>query len=162
MGTTIQKLNEVLESKNAIKTALINKGVEVSDVMGEYAEAIDNLELGITPTGTLEITENGTYDVTEYAGVNANIQGGSGIEGGYNVTFKINDEIYQIISVKAGEKIYAPPNEPTTILASGYVENWVDTDSNVITFPYTPSADIGLSAVVVSTWIFGVLSLIHI
>lgn len=47
----------------------------------EMAEAISNIETGgggITPSGTLEIKENGTYDVTEYASANVNVSGGSG------------------------------------------------------------------------------------
>lgn len=43
MGTTSEKLQKVLESKNAIKQAIINKGGNVSDNMSEYANAINSL-----------------------------------------------------------------------------------------------------------------------
>lgn len=45
MGTIADKLNRVLETKNAIKQALINKGVEVSDTdsFESYAGKIDSI-----------------------------------------------------------------------------------------------------------------------
>lgn len=39
----------------------------------EMAGAIESIETGIEPIGTLNITENGTYDVTNYASANVNV-----------------------------------------------------------------------------------------
>ena len=41
-----------------------------------YASAVVNVPTGITPTGTVNITQNGTVDVTNYASANVNVSGG--------------------------------------------------------------------------------------
>lgn len=43
----------------------------------EMASAISNIQTGIEPSGTLDITSNGTYDVTNYASANVNVAGSS-------------------------------------------------------------------------------------
>lgn len=51
MGTTAQKLQAILDSKAAIKTAIENKGVEVGDVaLDEYADKISSI-VGEDPDG---------------------------------------------------------------------------------------------------------------
>ena len=42
-----------------------------------YASAVVNVPQGITPTGTLNITSNDTYDVTNYASAVVNVSGAS-------------------------------------------------------------------------------------
>ena len=47
MGTTAEKLQKILDTKNAIKQSIINKGGNINDntVFSEYASAIDNLSI---------------------------------------------------------------------------------------------------------------------
>jgi len=46
-----------------------------------YSQAVAAIPTGITPTGTISITENGSYDVTSYAGASVNVGGsGGGLE----------------------------------------------------------------------------------
>ena len=48
MGTTVEKLNKVLQTKEAIRTAINNKGgtLTESDIFSSYATAIDNIQTG--------------------------------------------------------------------------------------------------------------------
>lgn len=45
--------------------------------MGDAVRAIP--QGGVTPTGTINISENGTFDVTQYATADVNVQGGGGL-----------------------------------------------------------------------------------
>lgn len=48
MGTTADKLNKLKETKQAIKTAIVNKGVDVTDTdtFASYASKIDSIQTG--------------------------------------------------------------------------------------------------------------------
>ena len=52
MGTITDKLNKLAETKSAIKTAIVNKGVAVSDTdtFASYADKITSISGGGTPT----------------------------------------------------------------------------------------------------------------
>lgn len=73
--TTADKLQKIIDTKAALKTALNSKGCTITDStpFAEYATQAANIETGITPTGTVDITTNGTVDVTNYATANVNV-----------------------------------------------------------------------------------------
>lgn len=66
MGTTVEKLQKILNSKNAIKTVLKNKNVGITDStkFSEYAPLINKL---IKPSGKIEISNTNEIDVTKYS-----------------------------------------------------------------------------------------------
>lgn len=83
MGTTVAKLNKVLQTKEAIRTAINSKGgtLTESDTFSSYSIAIDNIQTG-SKNEPIIITENGVYTAPEGTGyspvsVNVATQGGS-------------------------------------------------------------------------------------
>ena len=71
LGATINWLDDVETALNddltAINTELVDKGSTQADDFSEVAEKISDIETGITPTGQIAITQNGIYNVTDYA-----------------------------------------------------------------------------------------------
>ena len=69
------EINRIKNAKSSIKEAIENKGVAVGDgTIDTYAAKINAIETGLTPSGTIDITSNGNYDVREYANVEVNVE----------------------------------------------------------------------------------------
>ena len=76
MGTTAQKLNKILETKEAIRTAINNKGgtLTTTDTFASYPSAIDNLPSGGDNTlkTLLDATKSTYYLFRNYSGTSVN------------------------------------------------------------------------------------------
>ena len=78
-SSVVSALTEVFTSagngKAAVAAAITGKGVPTaaSDSYATMAQNIGNIETGITPSGTKEISANGTYDVTQYASAHVDV-----------------------------------------------------------------------------------------
>ena len=89
--------------KKLIAAAITGKGVETNanDTFQTMATNIGNIQsggTGITPTGTKEITENGTYDVTNFASALVNVPKNTS-SGAITGTFTGADELTKTIEV---------------------------------------------------------------
>ena len=76
MGTTAQKLNKILETKEAIRTAINNKGgtLTTTDTFASYPSAIDSLPSGggNTLKTLLDATKSCYYLFSSYSGESVN------------------------------------------------------------------------------------------
>ena len=95
--TIEDKLTTIGESLQDIKQAIINKGQAVTGNITTYADKINDIQSGVTPTGALSITANGVYDVTNYASTNVNVNTSNILVPGVTYTTKVKMNEYSII-----------------------------------------------------------------
>lgn len=68
MSTLSQNVKQAIHDFDAIKDAIEYQGVDVpvGTPTSGYEQKIKEIQTGITPTGTVELIENGTHNVAPY------------------------------------------------------------------------------------------------
>ena len=125
MPTLNENIHQAIEDFDNIKSAIIEKGVAVpiGTSTSDYGEKIKEIETGITPTGTIDITENETdIDVARYAKANVNVPPGGGIT--VNESYDISDGTLNKGNITlVGDIIANIPDGVTTISAGAFTNN---------------------------------------
>ena len=105
MSQLIDNLNTIESIKTDIKTAIENKGVDMTGVsFPGYASKIGEISGGggVNPSGTLEISENGVYDVYSYASASVDVHPSASLSetyisnGNYNITGEFNGGVITV------------------------------------------------------------------
>ena len=105
MSQLINNLNLIVSIKSDIKSAIENKGVDMTGVsFGSYADKIGEISGGggVNPSGTLEISENGVYDVYSYASASVDVHPSASLSetyisnGNYNITGEFNGGVITV------------------------------------------------------------------
>ena len=74
MSQLTDNLNTIAVIKENIKDAIEDKGVDMTGVsFASFPDKIGEIQTGSEPTGTINIVNNGTYDVTDYASASVNV-----------------------------------------------------------------------------------------
>ena len=105
MSQLIDNLNTIESIKTDIKSAIENKGVDMTGVsFGSYADKIGEISGGggVKPSGTLEISENGVYDVYSYSSASVDVHPSASLSetyisnGNYNITGEFNGGVITV------------------------------------------------------------------
>ena len=105
MSQLIDNLNTIESIKTDIKSAIENKGVDMTGVsFGSYADKIGEISGGggVKPSGTLEISENGVYNVYSYSSASVDVHPSASLSetyisnGNYNITGEFNGGVITV------------------------------------------------------------------
>ena len=105
MSQLIDNLNTIESIKTDIKSAIENKGVDMTGVsFPGYASKIGEISGGggVKPSGSLEISENGVYDVYSYASASVDVHPSISLSetyisnGSYNITGEFNGGVITV------------------------------------------------------------------
>ena len=105
MSQLIDNLNIIESVKTDIKSAIEAKGVDMTGIsFPGYASKIGEISGGggVNPSGTLEISENGVYDVYSYASASVDVHPSASLSetyisnGNYNITGEFNGGVITV------------------------------------------------------------------
>ena len=105
MSQLIDNLNLIVSIKADIKSAIENKGVDMTGVsFPGYASKIGEISGGggVKPSGTLDISDNGVYDVYSYASASVDVHPSASLSetytsnGNYNITGEFNGGVIKV------------------------------------------------------------------
>ena len=105
MSQLIDNLNTIVSIKTDIRSAIENKGVDMTGVsFGSYADKIGEISGGggVKPSGTLDISNNGVYDVYSYASASVDVHPSTSLSetyisnGSYNITGEFNGGVITV------------------------------------------------------------------
>ena len=104
MSQLIDNLNIIESVKTDIKSAIEAKGVDMTGVsFPGYASKIGEISGGgVKPSGSLEISENGVYDVYSYASASVDVHPSASLSetyisnGSYNITGEFNGGVITV------------------------------------------------------------------
>lgn len=110
------EISRLQQAKEDLATAIGNKGVtvSVSATLDEFADYVDDIVTGITPTGTKSITTNGTHDVTNYASASVAVPASAVDSGTKSITTNGTHDVVGYASAS----VNVPSSSPTLISKS--------------------------------------------
>ena len=135
MARSENNLNAVFQdTANAIRSKTGKNGLIIPR---DFADEVASIETGIEPSGTLNISENGTYDVTDYAEADVNVESypePSGtielVEQGYA---DVKDYARADVRLNKISLVYSSFTQPGSFLNAGYkvtIMNMLDFNTN--------------------------------
>lgn len=146
----LQNAKEIL--KAAINNKLASTTNITNETLDEYASFVDNITTGgggINPSGSIEVTENGTYDVTNYASALVDIATIGGTSRVTTGTFTISEdcEEYTFSELDFKPDMFLICAET---MGQGYVRTamWLHSDILKLLLCYKNAASVSVTTVV--------------